>query len=115
MNGKFLEIRNLADQSACEGRNGFLRETRVAFRRINQLPGRAVGELDLRGHAVRERQPARSRPGGLGKHSHGLGIEQETKIVEKMARLPQHAPAALRVIGIPMLRVELPSHYTKGT
>src|SRR5438045_9212175 len=106
MHHQFPEVEELRDHARPVNGHRFLRVTGVAFGAVNELTARAVGEFDLRGHTVRERQPAGGRPGRLRQDTQWPRVEEEAKIVQKMTRLAEHATAAFGVVPIPVLRIE---------
>src|SRR5438034_5740436 len=113
MNDQFLKVGDFGNDAGAINAQQFLRKTRVSFGAVNQLAARAVAEFNLGRYAVGKREATRGRPGGLRQNADRARVEQETKVVEKMARLTEHPSAAFGVVCIPMLRVERAGHHAK--
>src|SRR5437660_11679730 len=113
MDDQFLKVGDFGNHAGAINAQQFLRKTRVAFGAVNQLAARAVAEFNLGGYAVGKRESARGRPGGLRQNADRARVKQETKVVEKMARLTEHPSAAFGVVPIPMLRVKPAAHHAK--
>src|SRR5687767_8361645 len=107
MKDELLVIADLTDQPGGVDGKHLFGIFRIPFRTVKELARGAVREFDLRSHTVRVSLPPARRPCRLRKHPDGVGFKDETKIIQEMARLSQHAPAALGEVRIPMLRVEL--------
>ena len=88
INVHFEEIEQFDDHAGSEERDGFFRISGIALRAVNELATGAIREFDLRGDAVRERELARSWPGGLRGDLHRLGIEHEAHVIKEMEILP---------------------------
>src|SRR5262245_22787701 len=92
VNDEFLKIRDLRRQARAEDGADFLRPSAVALGAVNELAAGAIGELNLRRDTVRKWKTAGRRPHGLRGNPHRRRVEEETEVVEEMARLAQHAP-----------------------
>src|SRR5256885_10110552 len=86
MHDKYPKMGGFSHHPCAVTRHLSFGKTAVAFGAVNQLAARAVGELDLRRHAVGKRQSPARRPRRLREHARGLRVEQETKIIQKMTR-----------------------------
>src|SRR6266480_6463131 len=113
MDHQFLKVGDFGNDAGAIYAQQFLRKTRVSFAAVNQLAARAVAEFNLGSNAVGKRESACGRPGGLRQNADRARVEQETKVIEKMARLTEHPSAAFGVVRIPMLRVKLAAHHAK--
>src|SRR4051812_23557460 len=62
---ELLEVFAFGNESTREDAEGLLRESGVAFSRVDDLRARSICELDLRSDGIRERLAAGGRPHGL--------------------------------------------------
>src|SRR4051812_42002546 len=113
MDRQFLEVGRLSDPTRPVHSALFLRPAGISFSRIDQLPTGAVREFDLCGDAIWKRHPASWRPSCLGKYANGLGVEEEAEVIQKVTGLPQNTTTTLRIVGVPMLRIQRARHDTK--
>ena len=65
VNLHFQKVEQFHHEAGSEERNRFLRIGRVALRAVIELAARTVRKFNLRANAVRRRQFAAGRPGGL--------------------------------------------------
>src|SRR5262245_60787504 len=113
-NLEFLEVDDFCDKASTKNGADLLGPGCVPLGRINQLPAGSVGELHLRSRTVGKWKTTARRPDRLRGHAYRARVKQKTEIVKEVTGLAEHAPTALGVICVPMLRVKLAGRHAKA-